>query len=146
MSGIICCSCLTFRHFSSTVCSAAMAKRIRQESAEERVTAKSRPVMNLIARTLSVVSSSTSSNPVKTWYGYQDPERHVLDDRTEQPVETSDQTIYKRNMVVLGLLKSAKVRLRHTIDQGNLIKLLGVWYNKFVLITEKLISTEMRIP
>ena len=30
-----------------------------------------------------------------------------------------------------------KMRLRHTIDQGNLIKLLGVWYNKFVLITEK---------
>ena len=40
-------------------------------------------------------------------------------------------------MTVLGLLKSGKVRLRRTIDQGNLIKLLGVWYNKFVLITEK---------
>ena len=34
-------------------------------------------------------------------------------------------------MTVLGLLKSGKVRLRHTIDQGNLIKLLGVWHNKF---------------
>ena len=29
-------------------------------------------------------------------------------------------------MTVLGLLKSGKVRLRHTIDQGNLIKLLGM--------------------
>ena len=38
---------------------------------------------------------------------------------------------------VLGLLKSGKLRLRRTIDQGNLIKLLGEWYNKFVLITKK---------
>ena len=39
-------------HFSSTVCSAAMEKRIQQESGEERVTAKSRPMMNLAARML----------------------------------------------------------------------------------------------
>ena len=38
-------------HFSSTVCTAAMEKRIQQESGAERVTAKSRPVMNLTART-----------------------------------------------------------------------------------------------
>ena len=50
-------------HFSSTVCTAAMAKRAQQESGEERVTAKSRPMMNLTARTPSVVSSSASSNP-----------------------------------------------------------------------------------
>ena len=43
-------------------------------------------------------------------------------------------------MTVLGLLKSGKVRLRRTIDQGNLIKLLGVWYNKFVLIGETLLD------
>ena len=47
------------RHFSSTVCSAAMAKRMQQDSGEERVTAKSEPMMNLIARTPSFVSSST---------------------------------------------------------------------------------------
>ena len=52
-------------HFSSTVCSAAMAKRLQQESGEERVTAKSRPVMNLSARMPSVVSSSTSLSPEK---------------------------------------------------------------------------------
>ena len=45
-------------HFSSTACTAAMAKRARQESGEERVTAKSRLMMNLTARTPSVVSSS----------------------------------------------------------------------------------------
>ena len=38
-------------HFSSTVCFAVMAKRSQQGSGEERVTAKSRPMMNLIGRT-----------------------------------------------------------------------------------------------
>ena len=76
-------SLFNIRHFSSTVYSAAMAKRVQQESGEEMVTAKSRPVMNLIARTPSVVSSSTSSNPGKTWYGYQDPGKSVVvDDRS----------------------------------------------------------------
>ena len=73
-------------HFSSTICSAAMAKRIQQESGEERVTAKSRPMMYLTARMPSVVSSSTSSNPGKTWYGYQDPGKSVVvDDRSGKP-------------------------------------------------------------
>ena len=45
---------------------------------------------------------------------------------------------------MLGLLKSGKLRLRHTIDQGNLIKLLGEWYKKFDLITRKFFSTEPR--
>ena len=47
-------------HFSLAVCTAAMAKRSQQDSGEERVTAKSKPMMNLIARTPSFVSSSTS--------------------------------------------------------------------------------------
>ena len=50
-------------HFSSTAGTAAMAKRAQQGSGEERVTAKSRPMMNLTARMPSVVSFSTSSNP-----------------------------------------------------------------------------------
>ena len=67
-------------HFSSTPCTAAMAKRAHQESGEERVTAKSRPMMNLTARMPSVVFSSTSSNPGITSYGYQDPGKSVLSD------------------------------------------------------------------
>ena len=83
-------SSFNISHFSSTACTAAMAKRIQQESGEERVTAKPRPMMNLTARMPSIVSSSTSSNPVKTSYGYQDPRKSVpSDDRTEKPVETS---------------------------------------------------------
>ena len=50
-------------HFSSTVRSDTMAKRSQQVSGGERVTAKSRPMMNLIARTPSFVSSSTSVSP-----------------------------------------------------------------------------------
>ena len=77
-------------HFSSTTCTAAMAKRAQQESREERVTAKSRPMMNLTARMPSVVSSSTSSNPVMISYGYQDPGKSVAsDDRSGQPENSS---------------------------------------------------------
>ena len=75
-----------FSHFSSTVCTAAMAKRAQQESEEERVTAKSRPMMNLTARTPSVVSSSASSNPGRTSYKYQDPGKSAPSD--DRAVET----------------------------------------------------------
>ena len=47
---------------------------------------------------------------------------------------------------VLGLLKRGKLRLRRTIDQGNLIKLFGEWHNKFDLITKNFFSTEPRNP
>ena len=63
-----------------------MAKGAQQESGEERVTAKSRPMMNLTARMPSVVSSSTSSNPGTTSYGCQDPGKSVAgDDRSGKP-------------------------------------------------------------
>ena len=65
-------------HFSSTVCSDTMAKRSQQDSGEERVTAKTRPMMNLIARTPSFVSSSTSVSPQKKHNGSQDPWRSVV--------------------------------------------------------------------
>ena len=76
-------------HFSSTSGIAAMAKRAQQDSGEGRVTANSRPIMNLTARTLSIESSSASANPGRSSYGYQDPEQLVLDDRAGKPVETS---------------------------------------------------------
>ena len=49
-------------HFSSTVCSAAMTKISQQDSGEERVTAKSRRMMSLIAGAPSNLSSSTSES------------------------------------------------------------------------------------
>ena len=45
-----------------------------------------------------------------------------------------NQVIQKRIMVNLGLLKSGKVELRSTIDQGNLRKLLGIFCIKLPLI------------
>ena len=60
-------------HFSSTVCSETMAKRLQQDSGEERVTAKSRQMMSLIAKVPSNVSSSTSVSPGKKSYGNHNP-------------------------------------------------------------------------
>ena len=72
---------------SSTACTAAMAKRAQQGSGEERVTAKSKP---MTARMPSVVSSSTSSNPVRTSCGNQDPGKSVAgDDRSGKPERPS---------------------------------------------------------
>ena len=51
-------------HFRSTVCFEVMSKRT-QKSGEERVTAKSRPKMSLIARPPSTLSSSASESPGK---------------------------------------------------------------------------------
>ena len=86
-------------HFSSTACIAAMAKRAQQESGEGRVTAKSRPMMNSTARTPSFVSSSASSNPGRTSYGYQDPGKSVLsDDRTGKLVEPSRPRFFTRGL------------------------------------------------
>ena len=147
-------------HFSPTVCSAAMTKRSQQDSGEERVTAKSRPKMNLVARTPSLVSSSTSVSPVKeillesrsmelncsrgqigaTWYRH----RFFL----KPPIITTMSNSWKASLqqviqnwmtTVLGLLKSGKLRPRRTIDQGDLIKLLAEWYDKFDLITDKIL-------
>ena len=77
---------LNISHFSFTACTATMAKRAQQESGEERVTAKSKPMKNLTARMPSVVSTSTSSNPGRTSYGFQDLGKSVAGhDRSGKP-------------------------------------------------------------
>ena len=92
--------------------------------------------MNLIARTPSFVSSSTSVSPGKKHYGSQDPWKSVAgEDRSGRPDKGTDlfksfsSTDYSKLDYdrVFGLLKSGKLRLRRTIDQGDLIKLLGEW-------------------
>ena len=60
-------------HFSSTDCSGVMSKRTQKESGEERVTAKSRPMMSLIARAPSTLSSSASESPGKRSYESRSP-------------------------------------------------------------------------
>ena len=90
----------------------------------------------------SFVSSSASANPGRTSYGYQDPGKSVAgDDRSGNLRDRHHQVIQKRIMVNLGLLKSGKVELRRTIDQGNLRKLLRIC-NKLSIIVKNLFSTE----
>ena len=138
-------------HFSSTVCSAAMAKRSQQDSGEEQVTAKSRPVMNLIARSPSFVKIHRNQLLEKVEQGnlvkkqiYSKP--LIITTMSNSWRASLPQIIQDWIMTVLGLLKSGKLRLRRTIDQGDLIKLLGEWYDKFDLITKKCFSRELRNP
>ena len=57
-------------HFSSTDCSEVMSKRTQKDSGEERVTAKSKPMMTLVSRcsvrTPDVLASTASECPGKT--------------------------------------------------------------------------------
>ena len=82
-------------HFSSINILEVMSKRIQKESGEERVTAKSRPMMNLIARcnvrAASELSSTASESPGKTRYESQTPvsPQDEKDYRTERPVVCS---------------------------------------------------------
>ena len=61
------------------------------------------------------------------------------------PLKCQDQTIYKRIMVYPGLLKSGKVEMENTIDQGNLVKILGIHYEKLTLIVKNIFSAGPRI-
>ena len=64
-------------HFSSAECSEVMSKRTQKESGEERVTAKSKPMMNLVSRcserTPDELPSTASESPVKTRHESQTP-------------------------------------------------------------------------
>ena len=140
-------SLFNISHFSSTVCSEAMTKRLQQDSGEERVTAKSRPRMSLIARAPSNISSSTSVIPEKRSYGNQNPwsAKAEREERTRQRVVGSDPqgphlTIVMNNLLKtfflstilkvgwlpkLGLLKSGTLTLRCVSDRGNPLSPIG---------------------
>ena len=57
-------------HFSSANCLEVMSKRTQEDAGEERVTTKSKPMMNLVsrysARDPNVLASTASENPGKT--------------------------------------------------------------------------------
>ena len=55
------------------------------------------------------------------------------------PLKRQDQTTH-RIMVYPGLLKCGKVEMESTIDQGNLIKILGIHWGKLTLIVENIFS------
>ena len=134
-------------HSNSTVCSSAMAKRIQQESGEERVTAKSKPMMNLTARMPSVMSSSTSSSPGKTWYGYQYPGKSVVvDDRSGQSDRLSPAGYPKLDYGRSWSSQEWKSEVTAHDRSGKSDETSWERYNEFVLIMKMLFSTEMRNP
>ena len=57
-------------HFSSTTCLEVMSKRTEEDAGEERVTGKSKPMMNLVSpysvRDPNVIASTASERPEKT--------------------------------------------------------------------------------
>ena len=57
-------------HFSSTICLEVMSKRTQEDAGEERVTAKSKPMMSLVsrysARDSNVLASTASESPEDT--------------------------------------------------------------------------------
>ena len=70
MNGIIFCVFFNISFFSSTSCLQAMSKRTQEGAGEERVTAKSRPMTNLVSRCRTgnptVLASTESVNPGNT--------------------------------------------------------------------------------
>ena len=65
-------SLFTINRFNSTNCSEMMSKRTQKDSGEERVTAKSKLMLNLVSRCSvrdpDVLASTASESPVKTRY------------------------------------------------------------------------------
>ena len=96
MNGIIFLCLLNISHFISADCSEVMSKRTQKDSGEERVTAKSKPMMSLIAqsseRAPSALSSIASESPGKTRQESQSPlsAQAEMYDRTEKPVVCYD--------------------------------------------------------
>ena len=109
-------------HFSSTARTVAMAKRAQQESGEERTAKiKAYDEFNIENAFDCVVFNFIKPGEDLVWL--------TIDRRNL--IDSHQQDIQNRIMIFLGLLKSGKVRLRRTIDQGNLMKCLGMRCNKF---------------
>ena len=85
-------------HFSSTDCLEVMSKRTQEDAGEERVTATSKPMMNLVSRcserTPVALSSTASESPGKTRHESQTPLSPQTEkyDRTGRPVVCSQHT------------------------------------------------------
>ena len=91
MSGIICCAC-SISAISVLQCSLKQWRNDLSTIQEKNEsTAKSRPMINLIARAPSHVSSSTSLSPGKRSYGNQDLWKSVAgEDRSGQSGRGTD--------------------------------------------------------
>ena len=113
MNGIIFCVCLTLAISVLQSVLEVMSKRTQKDAGEERVTAKSRPMMSLIARASSTLSSSASESPEKKSYKSQSAwsAKAEKNDRTGRPVvdchkqfiESSYSARYSRKNLMIEL-------------------------------------------
>ena len=88
-------------HFSPTNCSEVMSKRTQKDSGEERVTATSKPMMNLVSRcserTPDVLASTASERTGKTRHESQLP----LSSWNEHHQRTDRETCFRRLLIKL---------------------------------------------
>ena len=89
------------------------------------------------ARTLSFVCSSASSNPGRSSYDVK-----ILNNLFLTIASRSNCSQKDHGLFYLGLLKSGKVKMESTIDQGNLRKILGDHCQKLTLIVKNIFSAE----
>ena len=100
-------------------------------------------MMNLTARMPSIVSSSTSSNLVKTWYGHQDPGKSVVeDDRSGKPDRLSPTSYSKMDC---GRSWSSQEWKSEAAAHDRSGKPDEISWNAMQQV-QNLFSTEMRIP
>ena len=145
-------------HFSSTECSETMAKRFQHDSGEERVKAKSRPMMNLIAndvveriildfsqpgeemlwksKSLEYTCwerGSDRRNPISASTEWKLPITIIMSNSWKASLQQATQS---GMTTVRGLLKSGKLILRCTSERSDPMKLLGERHEKFDLRCE----------
>ena len=87
-------------HFSSVNSVKAMSKRTQEDAGEERVTAKSKPMTNLVSRCcvrdLDVLASTASENPVKTRY-----EQSITSELVDWAASKNRETCHGRLLIKL---------------------------------------------
>ena len=110
-----------YQPFQFHNCSEAMTKRLQQDSGEERVTTKSRPMMSLIARVPSNISSSTSESPGKGSKRNQNPWSAKAEriDRGN-PISASTERKLPTTIVMKNLWKAL---FQHATQSGMITKL-----------------------
>ena len=137
-------------HFSSTVCSDTMAKRSQQSTRFRRKASHSKiatydesycqdavvrivlnfskPVEETSRKSRSMrdqlLEKTDRGDPIKAQIYLKPPINTTMSNSWKASLQ---QVIQNLMTTVLGILKSGKLRLRRTIDQGDLIKLLGEW-------------------
>ena len=114
-------------HFSSTDCSEVMSKRTQKDSGEERVSAKSRPMMNFVSRcserSLDGPASTASESPVKPdmkvnffWVR----ELNSIKEQGDLLKTITHQATQNGMLIGLGLLNNRMLMRWWKLEQGDL--------------------------